>query len=64
MAATLVDFMDRRSALLLFSPDFGLAGADEAAAILGDVLGWDEQRRSAEVDTYRAYADEHRMPPE
>lgn len=63
MAATLVDFMDRRSALLLFSPDFGLAGAEEAAAILGDVLGWDDDRRQTEVEGYRAYADEHRLPP-
>lgn len=62
MAATLVDFMDRRSALLLFSPDFGLAGVEEAAAILGDVLGWDDGRRKAEVDGYRTYAAEHRLP--
>jgi glycerol-3-phosphate dehydrogenase len=62
MAATLVDFMDRRSALLLFSPDFGLAGAEEAAAILGSVLGWDEARRLAEIEGYRTYADEHRLP--
>ena len=31
MASKLIDFMDRRSVLLLFSPDFGLAGAVEAA---------------------------------
>ncbi len=64
MASTLVDFMDRRSALLLFSPDFGLAGAREAAAIMGLLLGWDEERRSAEVARYQAYADEHRVPRE
>ena len=63
MASNLIDFMDRRSALLLFSPDFGLAGAGEAAEIMGSLLHWDEDRRNAEVDRYRAYADEHRVPP-
>ncbi len=62
MATTLVDFMDRRSALLLFSPDFGLAGVEEAASILGSVLGWDEVRRQAEVNSYRAFAAEHGVP--
>jgi len=62
MASNLIDFMDRRSALLLFSPDFGLAGAVEAAEIMGSLLSWDEARRSAEVEGYRAYADEHRVP--
>ena len=62
MASTLIDFMDRRSALLLFSPDFGLAGAEEAARIMGGLLSWDDARRSAEVERYRAYSDEHRVP--
>ncbi len=63
MALNLIDFMDRRSALLLFSPDFGLAGAGEAADIMGSLLGWDENRRNAEVERYHVYADEHRVPP-
>ncbi len=64
MAATLIDAMDRRTALLLFSPDSGLGGADEAAAIMGKLLGWDEERRAAEVAAYRAFAAEHRVPAE
>ena len=64
MASTLIDFMDRRSALLLFSPDFGLAGAGEAAQIMGALFRWDEAHKSAEVERYRAYADEHRVPSE
>ena len=63
MASNLIDFMDRRSALLLFSPDFGLAGAGEAAEIMGSLLSWDEDRRNAEVERYCAYVDEHRVPP-
>jgi len=62
MAGTLIDFMDRRSALLLFSPECGLAGAEEAARIMGERLGWDEARIEEEVRAYRAYAAEHRVP--
>lgn len=64
MAHTLVDFMDRRSALLLFSPDFGLAGAEEAARIMGTILGWSEGRRNAEIAAYQQLAAEHAVPTE
>jgi glycerol-3-phosphate dehydrogenase len=62
MASTLADFMDRRAALLLFSPDFGLAGAAEAAAIMGDLLRWDATKRAAEVASYRQLARAHGVP--
>jgi glycerol-3-phosphate dehydrogenase len=62
MASTLIDFMDRRAALLLFSPEHGLAGADAASRIIGELLGWDERRRREEVDGYRALAAEHSVP--
>lgn len=62
MALTLTDFMDRRAALLLFSPDFGLAGAREAAAIMGSLLGWDATRRAGEVAAYERLAAEHAVP--
>jgi glycerol-3-phosphate dehydrogenase len=62
MASTLPDFMDRRGALLLFSPDFGLAGAAEAAAIMGDVLGWDGARRARELASYEHLAQAHGIP--
>ena len=64
MAATLIDFMDRRAALLLFAPDSGLAGAAAAAAIMGDLLAWDHDRREEEVARYRRHAAEHRVPDE
>jgi glycerol-3-phosphate dehydrogenase len=57
MASKLIDFMDRRSVLLLFPPDFGLAGAVEAAEIMGSLLGWDEARKAAELEGYQMYAD-------
>ena len=63
MALTLVDFMDRRAALLLFSPNFGLAGADAAADIMAEALGWDADRRNRELAAYREFAAEHKLPP-
>ena len=63
MALTLVDFMDRRAALLLFSPNFGLAAADAAADIMAEGLGWDADRRNRELAAYRELAAEHKLPP-
>ena len=62
MALTLVDFMDRRAALLLFSPNFGLAGAEAAADIMSQALGWDADRRAQELAAYRELAAEHTLP--
>lgn len=64
MAATLIDAMDRRTALLLFSPDHGLAGAEAAAEIMAALLGWDDARRTAEVAAYQRLAAEHGVPTE
>ncbi len=63
MALTLIDFMDRRAALLLFSPNFGLAGAEAAADIMAEALGWDAHRRTRELAEYREFAAEHELPP-
>jgi glycerol-3-phosphate dehydrogenase len=62
MALTLSDFMDRRAALLLFSPDFGLAGVDVAATIMAALLGWNDDRRAREIATYQQLASEHGVP--
>jgi glycerol-3-phosphate dehydrogenase len=62
MALTLADFMDRRGALLLFAPGFGLAGVEEAAAIMGDLLEWDGRRRAGEIASYKQLASEHGVP--
>jgi len=62
MAATLIDVMDRRTALLLFSPNSGLAGAEKTAAIMGSILGWDAEWRSSEVAAYRDRVEEHHVP--
>jgi glycerol-3-phosphate dehydrogenase len=41
--------VDRRAALLLFSPNFGLAGAEAAADIMAEALGWDAPRKIKEL---------------
>lgn len=64
MAHTLIDFMDRRAALLLFSPEFGLAGAKAAADIMGEELDWSADREAEEIAAYERLAAEHRVPPE
>jgi glycerol-3-phosphate dehydrogenase len=63
MVSTLVDFMDRRAALLLFAPGQGEAAAPAAADVLGETLGWSAERRARELETYRRLAAEHRLPP-
>ncbi|GMR12945.1 MAG: glycerol-3-phosphate dehydrogenase [Gemmatimonadota bacterium] len=62
MAMTLSDFMDRRAALLLFSEDHGLAGAESAADIMAQRLDWSPDRRNEELDRYRVLAREHGVP--
>lgn len=64
MAGRLIDFMDRRSALMLFSEDLGRAAAEPAARIMGQYLDWDESRVQSEVAGYMAYATEHEVPAE
>ena len=59
---TLADFMDRRAALLLFSQDHGLAGAEAAADIMAQLLGWSPDRRAEELERYRVLALEHGLP--
>lgn len=62
MAMTLADFMDRRAALLLFSGDHGLAGAEAAADIMAQRLDWSLDRRGEELERYRVIAREHGRP--
>lgn len=62
MAMTLADFMDRRAALLLFSEDHGLAGAEAAADIMAQRLGWSPDRRGEEFERYGVLALEHGLP--
>lgn len=60
MACTLPDFMDRRSALLLFCHGDRLAAAGAAARIMGERLGWSEPECQAQLEAYRQLDAAHR----
>jgi glycerol-3-phosphate dehydrogenase len=53
MALTLEDFMLRRTELMLFDERHGLDAADEAARLLGSILGWDGRERRRQVERYK-----------
>lgn len=59
MALTLTDILDRRTGLLLFSDDRGLAAAPAAAVIAGRLLGWCDAEAAEQLDAYRHPASEH-----
>jgi len=52
----LEDVLVHRTRLACELPDRGVAAAPEVAALLADVLGWDEERTTAEVAAYTARA--------
>jgi glycerol-3-phosphate dehydrogenase len=58
MAMTLEDFLERRARLFLWDPHNGLTAAAEAARLMGDLLGWDAQRRDAELAGYQRHVRE------
>jgi glycerol-3-phosphate dehydrogenase len=53
MALTLEDFMARRTELMLFEPQHGLEAAGQAAALMGEALGWGRRQRQEQVERYR-----------
>jgi glycerol-3-phosphate dehydrogenase len=53
-AARVEDVLRRRTLVFLKDRDQGLGVAARTAEILGRILGWDEERRAAEVESYRA----------
>jgi glycerol-3-phosphate dehydrogenase len=61
LARTLADVMARR-VLLAFEPGHGLEVLDEAVAVLGDELGWDQDRRKAEVEEYVGWLSHLAVP--
>jgi len=47
------DVLTRRTRLYLEAGDRGLVAARHASRLMGDVLGWDDETRSAEVSRYQ-----------
>lgn len=62
MALSVSDFMDRRSALLLFSENHGLSAVETVAEIMGSLLGWDDTKRNSEIKRYTEIANAHTVP--
>jgi glycerol-3-phosphate dehydrogenase len=62
MALTLADILDRRTGLLLFSDDHGLAAAPRAAAIAAELLGWSDAGTAAQLTSFRRLAAGHGVP--
>lgn len=60
-ARTLTDVLARRI-LLAFEPGHGLEVAERAADLLGDRLGWDGERRAAELAEYRTWLTRLAVP--
>jgi glycerol-3-phosphate dehydrogenase len=60
-AVTLADVLARRVGLA-FEPGHGLGSVDRAAALLGDRLGWDDDRRKNEIEGYRRWLDHLAVP--
>jgi glycerol-3-phosphate dehydrogenase len=57
MAMRLEDVLRRRTTLLLFSPDNGLADVDALADEMGRLLGWSPPRREQEIAAARGLAE-------
>jgi glycerol-3-phosphate dehydrogenase len=60
-ARTLTDVLARR-VLLAFEPGHGLESVDRAAVLVGERLGWDEDRRRAEIEEYRDWLTRLAVP--
>src|SRR5699024_8723822 len=55
MAHHLIDFMDRRASLLFFGKNHGRNAAETAAAIMGQLLGWNNEEIQRQVQSYLDY---------
>ncbi len=53
-ALTLDDVLTRRTHVAIEDPDAGVHAAEQVAALLAPVLGWDEARQKEEVASYEA----------
>jgi glycerol-3-phosphate dehydrogenase len=62
-ALSLDDVMSRRTRISLEVRDHGEAGLETAARVLGEALGWDEERRAREIGEFReATGHEYGVP--
>jgi glycerol-3-phosphate dehydrogenase len=57
MALGVIDFLERRSRLLLWDADLGMRLVDPVARAMGELLGWDAARVRDEARRYRELAE-------
>ncbi|WP_301109869.1 glycerol-3-phosphate dehydrogenase/oxidase [Sporosarcina sp.] len=57
MALTITDFMDRRSALLIFDKNHGMDAVNEVADIMADLLNWDDAERTRQIEEHYKNAE-------
>jgi glycerol-3-phosphate dehydrogenase len=57
MAVTLADVMVRRTHIAFELVDHGVSSASSVAAVMGDVLGWDEKMTQSRVAEYQREAE-------
>jgi glycerol-3-phosphate dehydrogenase len=60
MVASLSDLLVRRTSIFFWDADGGIAQIAAIADVLAQLLNWTEDRRRAEIETYRALVDKHR----
>lgn len=63
-ARDLVDVLSRRTRIRIQMPDRGVAAAEPTAAIMAEILGWDDERRDREVAAYREGVEAQRRAEE
>ncbi len=63
-AAHLDDVLARRTRISIETAHRGTETADDAASLMGDVLGWDDGAKRAEVEAYAARVDAERKSQE
>jgi glycerol-3-phosphate dehydrogenase len=63
-ALHLVDVLARRTRVFMETADRGTHVAPNAARLMGDVLGWDDDRRAEEIAAYRRMVDAERRAAE
>ena len=59
---SLTDLMTRRTGLV-WTETCGREGAQQAAGVVADILGWDEQQKSRQVADYLGYLDRYHFRP-
>ncbi|SDT39864.1 glycerol-3-phosphate dehydrogenase [Paenibacillaceae bacterium GAS479] len=59
MALSLTDFLDRRSALLIFSKDHGVESAKTVAHIMGERLQWSDEHKKEQINIYLELQQKH-----